>query len=284
MSLVDTIKVVKGLLNPNHIKFAVSYLKKYGYLREDFTLNDFVAAVVKFHQYFHIKSEELTLESITAMAGIRCGCPDNEHIVEDATQAPKWGRKTLSYYVDSYVNGLTKEKQGEIYQRAYDSISKVCGLTFVRVNSSSSAQIVITTSNSRKDELGTPSGVLAFAELPPSNNFDGQLEMTIDLAETWIDNPTNRGILLQNVFCHESGHNLGLTHSKIQGALMAPYYNAAIAVPQQQDDVTRLQALYGKGVVTTPTPIPTEPEDLVIRIKGSVKELAIDGYRVSKLG
>ena len=48
-----------------------------------------------------------------------------------------------------------------------------------------------------------------------------------------------------NVACHEFGHLLGLTHSKKPGALMAPYYNPFIATPQQDDDIVRVQKLYG---------------------------------------
>lgn len=278
----------------HHIDFAVEYLKKYGYLKEDYSLDDFLVAVRRFHDFFHIQSDNLGTDSISAMTLVRCGNPDVEHITQDATSVRKWGITTLRWYVHKYLPGLTKEQQLNIFRRSYASVSKVCNLTFVQTDNINEANLVITTSSSKADELGSPSGVLAFAELVPSPNFKGQLLMTLDAAENWSDDPSKRGIiLLEPVHCHENLHHLIGGHSSVQNALLAPFYNPFVGVPQSPDDIERLQTYYGKPVTTPPptTPIPPLPPvpvpsptgETVIRIKGNITELSVDGYRVTKM-
>ncbi len=79
---------------------------------------------------------------------------------------------------------------------------------------------------------------------------------------------------------------------------MAPFYAREIIGPQRNDDVPRIQNLYGKPVsepeppvvppvvppVTPPVTPPTKPFETVIRLKGVVTDIAIDGYRVQKMG
>jgi hypothetical protein len=119
---------------------------------------------------------------------------------------------------------------------------------------------------------------------------DQQLLMKFDLDETWIENANQRGILLENVACHEFGHLLGLTHSQVQGALMAPYYNAAISTPQQNDDIPRILARYGPATAQPPVgPTPTPPvippvvpsqHSLVITLPASGASVVLDGQRI----
>jgi hypothetical protein len=110
--------------------------------------------------------------------------------------------------------------------------------------------------------------------------------MRFDLAETWVSNPQERGVLLFNVACHEFGHMLGLTHSKRKAALMAPYYSPTVAVPQWDDDILRVQARYGKNTAAplppvTPDPgTPTEDDEVVFNVR--CKGLQVDGYTLFK--
>ena len=67
-----------------------------------------------------------------------------------------------------------------------------------------------------------------------------------DAAEDWTLTPSEQGILFRAVCAHEIGHLLGLGHSQFKGALMYPYYSEHIETPQEQDDIPRIQRLYGK--------------------------------------
>src|ERR1019366_8787269 len=90
-----------------------------------------------------------------------------------------------------------------------------------------------------------------WAYLPTGS--DTQLLMEFDLAENWTI-ADGAGVHVINVACHEFGHLMGLSHSTLQSALMAPYYNVAILTPQTQDDIPRFVARYG-GKPTEVAPV-----------------------------
>lgn len=84
-------------------------------------------------------------------------------------------------------------------------------------------------------------GTLAHAFFPV---FGGDAHF--DDAELWtIGSP--RGTNLFQVAAHEFGHSLGLSHSDVRSALMAPFYRGFEPVFKlDSDDVLAIQALYGK--------------------------------------
>jgi len=87
--------------------------------------------------------------------------------------------------------------------------------------------------------------VLAHAFYPQSG------ETHFDVEEQWVDGDTEDidlmdGIDLMTVAGHELGHALGLGHSEVPGALMAPYYQGYepnFSLPD--DDRQAIQSLYG---------------------------------------
>lgn len=191
----------------------------------------------------------------------RCGCPDH---FEFGTSQRKWGTNTLYYKITQYLDGMTPGEQDAVIEQAFKQWSDVCDMTFKQVKQGSLApalNIVIATGQGATDQFDGPFGTLAWAYLPASSNFYGQLLMKFDRSEQWSDTPSERGILLLNVACHEIGHLLGLEHSQVRGALMAPFYDPGIAKPQRVDDVARIVALYGvprtvPPVFPAPPPVP----------------------------
>lgn len=67
-----------------------------------------------------------------------------------------------------------------------------------------------------------------------------------DDAEFWTIN-SNRGTNLFQVAAHEFGHSLGLSHSDVRSALMAPFYRGYEPVFRlDSDDIQGIQTLYGR--------------------------------------
>lgn len=248
--------------------FAVNYLLFFGYISAELIKNvsydDLKKGVQAFQKMFGIKSDGIVdTKTLRAMECPRCGCPDHidsnnkEHLqflrAQEITaeKRDRWNKQGLTYFISQYIDGLAKNVQQKIIEDAFKAWDDVCGLHISPAKSASKADIVIATGRGPQHNFDGRGGVLAWAYLPTGNN--NQLTMKFDLDETWVTQPKQRGIQVFNVACHEFGHLLGLTHSKKLGALMAPYYNPFIATPQQDDDIVRVQKLYGPN--RNPAPV-----------------------------
>jgi len=189
----------------------------------------------------------------------RCGCPDYRTQAVGGA-AVKWNTtKPITYFIEKYVDGLPKDDQVQLVGMAFQNWMTVANITLVPTTSRNNANIIISTGRGQGDQFDGPGNTLAWAYLPNSPNFNGQLLMRFDLDEKWITNATDRGILYLNVATHEFGHLLGLEHSQMPSALMAPYYSVAITKPQANDDIPRIQALYGIAVGPVTPPVPPIP-------------------------
>ncbi len=248
------------------VKFAVEYLQYFGYVStavlQDVTEDELAKAVRAFQRTFGLKiTGELDSPTLRAMREPRCGCPDHidkgnaAHVqflrAQEVTAAKRnrWNKQGLTYFIAQHVPGkLSKLEQERIFQTAFLAWDNVCGLNIAQTKVAKKADIIITTGRGPVHNFDGRGGTLAWAYMPTGT--DQQLTMRFDLDETWVGQPQDRGILLLNTAAHEFGHLLGLGHSKRNSALMAPYYNPFIAVPQVDDDIPRIQKIYGPN--TTP--------------------------------
>ena len=93
------------------------------------------------------------------------------------------------------------------------------------------------------DPFDGAGGTLAHAYFPQYGgdaHFDDQELWTIG---------TYTGTNLLQTAAHEFGHSLGLSHSDVRSALMAPFYRGFEPnLKLHKDDITAIQALYGKKV------------------------------------
>jgi len=256
-NLIDEIKnaITVAHITPDRIHSAVEYLKKYGYLikSEDLSIKDVVTAIEQFRTFFNLRPEAdlLTPAVLRVMDMPRCGHPD----ILPVTNSPKWGLNNLTYFIVNRVPGFPTADWDAIVAQAFANWAAVCGLTFAPATSSANANLIIDVGQGSRDDF-TSQSILAWAQLPGSPGYNGQLLMKFNIDENWIENPTTPGILLENVACHEFGHFLGLTHSSVQTALMAPFYSPSITKPQSNDDIPRIQSLYGAASAPTPPPVP----------------------------
>jgi predicted Zn-dependent protease len=166
--------------------------------------------------------------------------------LKTATGASRWAKTHLTYFMKGRDTGDMKRHEWDsCWLRAFNSWSDVCPLTFEKIYDDS-ADIIIDISKKKDEGFGRRGDILAWAYLPPTPDWDGQLLTKFDKSEEWvteIDNP-RQDTLLQNVAAHEIGHLLGLDHSPYEEALMWPYYSRETVGPQLIDDVIRIQELY----------------------------------------
>ena len=247
--------------SPQEMKFTVDYLSFFGYLSlyllNNLTLEDLKASIKNFQKFFGIKADGVAGPmTLKAMAYPRCGCPD----VLDVEQADhrqymqmqemahekqqKWLKTELTYFVDGYVTGLSKKVQDACIAESFKAWSDVCGIHVKRftARNKKNADILVGVGRGKDHGFDGQGGTLAWAYLPDGNK---QLRMRFDLAEIWVKDQFARGVWMLPVATHEAGHILGLSHSKVKDALMAPYYNPFVSVPKTEDDIKRIQALYG---------------------------------------
>jgi len=178
--------------------------------------------------------------------GCRCGVKTSISGNKKSNRLPeRWGKNHLTYLMSGRdTNDMDVEVWDAQFKLAFESWSAVCPLTFSKVYSQDEADFVIGVSRRRRSNFGKRGGVLAWAEMPPRNDYNGQLRTMFDLAEDWVLPGVGYGIILQAVAAHEIGHLLGLDHSVEKGTLMYPYINDAL-IPQA-GDIAEIQSLYGK--------------------------------------
>ncbi len=185
---------------------------------------------------------QLAISYIDSFGVPRCGCPS---FIRADGSLNKWGIDHIKYYIRNRDDDLEPQKWDEIIKEAFQSWENVTNLSFEQIEDES-ANVIIDIGKGQEYHFDGPMGTLAWAFLPPKDNFTGQLLMRFDTDEIWSSSLSDKGILLLNVATHEIGHILGLTHSEVPKALMAPHYNPMIKEPQKDDDIPRIQSLYGE--------------------------------------
>ena len=227
----------------------------------------------------------LTKETRDLMAKDRCGnhdveCETPECLAEDALTQEEHLKRKKRYVVKSRI-WLEKEKEGQIVLRyfidpeqMYDPVgprkkhhdlnmgedivreqiekaflgwTKHAPIHFVEVDNALEADVKISFGQDEHGERRTGSyfdgqyGTLAHMYYPRSG------KMHFDEAENFTASAVGPGINLEFVAAHEMGHGLGIKHSSVEKALMAPYYWGHKDEMLEEDDIAAIQALYGSN-------------------------------------
>jgi Ca2+-binding RTX toxin-like protein len=141
-----------------------------------------------------------------------------------------------------------------VFTQAFEAWSSVADIDFVQV-ADGGGNIGVGNSAYIRIGAGHIDGnynVLARAFYPATagspQNYAYSGDMVFDSGETsfW----TTSSLLA--VATHEIGHAIGLGHSSISNALMAPYYNPSITTPMA-DDIAGARAIYGAAGAPVPT-------------------------------
>ncbi|XP_059122630.1 interstitial collagenase A-like [Peromyscus eremicus] len=189
-------------------------------------------------------------ETLRAMGKPRCG-------VSDVTpysityNNPRWTKTHLTYSILNYTPYLPRAVVEESIEKAFQVWSDVTPLTFSRVFEEEGDIVLAFYRGDHGDNnpFDGPFYGLAHA-FQPGPRIGGDVHF--DLDDRWTD--TSENFNLFYVTAHELGHSLGLTHSYDIGALMFPSYTWYTEdFVLNQDDINRIQALYG------PSPNPIQP-------------------------
>lgn len=209
----------------------LKYLKTFGYLPSGATME---AALRTYQEYAGIPVTGIADDATLAhMCQRRCCRPDNPAM---AAATSKWGKNNLTWKFVNYTLDIPQHEISDSFNQGFGVWSAVTPLEFREVFADEKADINITFKR-----LDTPGQVLAQAWFPPVGT------MEFDESETWSWKlPLGRGLVdLATVVAHEAGHVIGLDHSNVRGAQMAPVYAGPMRF-LAEDDIRRAQALYGK--------------------------------------
>merc|ERR1719477_69696 len=278
---------------------ALLYLSKYGYIQpsngtqalvtED-RIKEYVTSAVKDFQAFAGLNQTGELDPVTVelMGTPRCGVRDI--IGHGATarrkkryvlQGSRWQVKHLTYRINKYPSTfrLSKKDVDQTVMKAFAMWQEATGLTFEKKDSGS-VHIEIRFEKYEHgdgDAFDGPGGTLAHAYFPQYGgdvHVGGTLahayfpqyggDVHVDDTEFWtIDSFKGTNILQTMV--HEIGHSLGLSHSDVRAAIMAPFYKGWDPnMKLDKDDIKGIQALYGEKQEKSTSPRPEDPSSTTI--------------------
>lgn len=211
------------------------------------------AAIKEFQSFANLPQTGVVDEATAAkMNQPRCANLDAPGLEEFSTSGRKWATTNLRY---AFQNFTPEVSEGDVMLAIEQAFSLWAGYTplrFSRVPMSAGPEIIIRFVPGDHgdgfpfDGAGSVLAHAFFPSVPPAPPSAIMGDAHFDEAETWTVNvPTGAGkIDLVTVAAHEFGHSLGLGHSSVTGALMAPFYGG----PYRKvvgDDIAGITSLYG---------------------------------------
>ncbi|KAG7205854.1 hypothetical protein KM043_007789 [Ampulex compressa] len=242
---------------------AMNYLSQFGYLApgnptssniiSESTMRD---AITEFQAFAGLNvTGEMNMETAEKMMQPRCGVKDKIGMSavrskRYALQGSRWRVKYLTYRITNYPSKLNRARVDQEIRNAFNVWSSVTDLRFQsRARGNVHIEIRFAAGeHGDGDPFDGPGGTLAHAYFPV---YGGDVHF--DESENWSMG-SYRGTNLFQVAAHEIGHSLGLSHSDVKYALMAPFYRGYEPhFTLHRDDIAGIQALYGKKSRQTAT-------------------------------
>ena len=239
--------------------------------------------------YGHEPTGELgagTLRLLTERIDCGCGVKDIELARADASLC-KWPMAEVAFYIARVPDmpGYTDEQVRQMVRDSWSAWNGVCGLRAYEVDRQSSCNVIVAVGRGRGHDFDGPSGVLAWSQLPCGATRTTQLLQRFDLDEEWSLAPARGKILAPNVWAHENGHAIGISHvpPKLGLALMNPMYRVDVTEPRDLDiaeAVTRDSA--SASPPAPPLPVPGSGRTITIQLTGDIRgplEARVSGLR-----
>ncbi len=174
----------------------------------------------------------------------------NRYVLQGSRWTEVNGCYPLNYFIENtgQFSTLTPSQQKDVIVEQFQKWADVSKVYFNEAaNPNESRTIVMSFINESAgfehgdgDPFDGQGGTLAHAFFP---QFGGAIHM--DGGEFWIGANETQGTKLLITSLHELGHSLGLSHSDMNSAVMAPFYNAFL-YDLQEDDILGIQQLYGQ--------------------------------------
>ncbi|XP_056403078.1 matrix metalloproteinase-18-like [Hyla sarda] len=226
------------------------------FISEDQLPEEFISGLEWFQRQNGLKvTGRLDDETSDAMKLPRCGKHEQRMSYNVGS---KWTKPLLTYKIINTTSLLPDKSVREELVKALKVWESVTTLKFIEVGANQTADIDMffvsgLHNDGQRNAFDGPGRVLGHAFLPPFRKskkpIDGDLHLDND--EKWSIKE-KKGVNLLQAAAHELGHSLGLDHSTIPGALMAPTYKGYNPLFRlHQDDIDSIQALYGKPSVKT---------------------------------
>lgn len=255
------------------------------------TFDDSTAEAVRRFQEFAGLPVTGVVDAATAdkMNEPRCGLPDAPGLAEFSTSGRKWATNNLRYAFQNFTTDLTS---GEITVAIAQALALWAGYTplrFTPVSLAAGPEIIIrfvAGDHGDGSPFDGPSGVLAhafFPSVPPAPVTPIMGDAHFDEDETWtVTVPPGAGTIdLVTVAAHEFGHSLGLGHSAVAGALMAPFYTGPHRAVEA-DDIAGITSLYGGFAIEHA--MWTHGTDLHVEVDANVESLRRFGFFTRVVG
>ncbi|XP_071511760.1 macrophage metalloelastase-like [Diadema antillarum] len=233
---------VKGVISQEDEESAIRRLQRMAGLAETGRLNNATLAKIKSKRCGNSDRPVDTSETRRRRFAIQHG----------------WTKRKLTWAIKNFTPDLGRATIRRVMAQSFQVWSDVARLDFSETNFPNADIIILFARESHGDgyAFDGPGGTLAHAYFP-GDGIGGDVHFDED--ETFSDR-TRHGTNLFIVAAHEIGHSLGLAHSEVSGALMAPYYQGyqpKFRLPS--DDIRGIQNLYGARARPQPPNRPRPP-------------------------
>jgi hypothetical protein len=257
----------------------------------DGTFDDATADAVRRFQAFAGLPVTGVVDEATAekMNQPRCGLPDQTGLADFATSGRRWATTNLRYAFANFTPDVADASIVVAIEQAFALWAAHTPLRFSRVSLTAGPEIIIqfvAGDHGDGSPFDGPSGVLAhafFPAVPPAPPTPIMGDAHFDEAETWtVAVPPGAGTIdLVTVAAHEFGHSLGLGHSAVNSALMAPFYGGPHRF-LDADDLAGITSLYGGFAINHA--MWTHGTDLHVEVDANVESIRRFGFYTRVVG